>query len=91
MLDGDEGADADIGEAFDGLNDDLDVFPLLAGGGEEGQVAELGEHAAELRLEQHDDGTAKNAENAPENPLQHLQLQEGRSPAPASGAPRGIP
>src|SRR5436190_22852425 len=38
LFDGDEGADANVGETFDRLDDDLDIFALLAGGGEDGEI-----------------------------------------------------
>ena len=53
LLDGDERADFHVGQAFDGLDDDLDAFALFARGGEERQVAQFGQHPAQFRLENH--------------------------------------
>jgi hypothetical protein len=65
LLDGDERADFHLGQAFDGLDDDLDAFALFARGGEQRQVAQLGQHPAQFRLENDQHATAKNAENVP--------------------------
>ena len=53
LLDGDERADFHIREPLDGLDDDLDAFALFARAGEERQVAQLAEHPAQFRLENH--------------------------------------
>ncbi len=68
LLDGDERADAHVGQALDGLDDDLDVLALLVGGGEERQVAQLRQHPAQFRLEDH----------------QHRQDEEGGEACPGS-------
>ena len=39
LLDGDESADADIGQALDCLNDDFDIFALLMGGRKQVEIA----------------------------------------------------
>ena len=78
LFDGDERADVHVGQALDGLDDDLDVFALLVRAGEERQVAQFGQHAAQFRLEndQHRHGE-KRRERA-EQPAQHLQIQQRR-------------
>ena len=77
LFDGNEGANPDIGEAFDGLNDHFDGFALFAGGGKEREVAELGQHAAEFWLKNHHGAEHDEHGGAAEQPAQHLEVQDG--------------
>ena len=49
----DQGADSDVGQALDGLDDDFDILALFVGGREERQVAQLGQHPAQFGLKNH--------------------------------------
>ena len=44
-----------LGKAFYRLDDDLDIFTLLMGCGEERKITELRQHSAQLRLENNED------------------------------------
>jgi len=44
-------ADSHVGQALDGLDDHLDVLPLIVGRVEERMCAQLRQDAAQLRLE----------------------------------------
>ena len=39
LLDGNQSADTDVGQAFDRLNDDFDIFALLVGGSKQVEIA----------------------------------------------------
>src|SRR5258707_3908938 len=75
LLDGDEGTDADIGKALDGLDDYLNVLALLMCGGEERQIAQFGQHAAQFGLENHQDGESKKRGKSAQQVLQHFEVQ----------------
>src|ERR1035441_4626120 len=51
LFDRDEGADADFGQTLNGLDDDFNILALLMGGGKKRQIAQLGQHPAQLGLE----------------------------------------
>ncbi len=76
LLDGDERADAHVGEAFDGLDDHFDVFPLFVRGLEEVEVPQLGQEPAQFRLKndqhRHGEEGGESAEQSPED----LQVQK---------------
>ncbi len=76
MLDGDEGADADFGEAFDGLDDDFDGFALFLGGVEKGMGAEFGEDFAEFGLENNEDGDGGEGDKGAEEPAEDFEVED---------------
>jgi hypothetical protein len=53
LFDGDERADFHLRQTFARLDDDLDAFALFARAGEQRQVSQLGQHAAQFRLKNH--------------------------------------
>ena len=67
-----------IGQAFDGLDDDFDVFALFVHAGEERQIAQFGQHPAQFRLKNNQDGEGKDSIGRAEQPAQHLQIQDFR-------------
>ena len=75
LLDGNEGADAHLGQALDGLDDDLDVFPLFAAGGEEGVGAQFSQNPAQFRLEDDQDGNRGEGHELSQQPAQHFQME----------------
>ena len=76
LLDGDQRADAHIGQALNGLDDDFDILALLMGGAKERQVAQLRQHPAQLRLEDHQHRQDEEGGDAGQEVLQYRQLQQ---------------
>ena len=79
LLDRNERADLHVCQAFAGLDNDLNVLALLAGGGEEREIAEFREHPAKFRLKNDDNRHRQERRKRPKNPLQNLQLQQARN------------
>ncbi len=75
LLDGDERADADFGQALDGLDDDLDVFALFAAGGEKRMGAQFSQNPAQFRLENNQDRHRGEGDEGTEQPAQHFQME----------------
>jgi hypothetical protein len=78
LLDADERADADFGEAFAGADDDFDVFALFASGGEEREIAEFAEHAADFRLEDDDRAEDEDEGGITQQPTQDFEFEQCR-------------
>jgi hypothetical protein len=76
LLDGQQGPDADLREALDGLNNDFDIFALFVSGGEQGEVAQFGEHAAQFGLKNDEDGQYEISSEGAEEVLEDFELQE---------------
>ena len=74
LFDSDECANTHVAEAFDGLNDDFDVFALLVAGLEHREVAELGEHPAEFGLKDHEHRHCHKRREGSQKPMKHRQL-----------------
>src|ERR1041384_2537729 len=72
LFNGNEGANAHVGEPLNCLDNDLNVFALLVGGNKKRQVAELGQHAPEFGLKkdqhgQYEKGREKRAQQIPKD------------------------
>ena len=67
-LDGDEGAELAVGEIENHVRDDLDGLAVLGDGAEEVMGAECGEGAAELWLEDDDEGDGEEGGDALDEP-----------------------
>ena len=75
-LDGDQCANADFGKALGGLNDDFDVFALLVDVAEDFQIADLREHAPDLRLENDENRDDEECRDAAEHPAKDGQFEQ---------------
>src|SRR5215211_7944837 len=75
LLDGDEGANPDVGQPFDRLDDDFDVLTLFVGGLKEGQVPQLREQAAQLGLKNDQHGDSEKRRERSKQPAQHGEFE----------------